>query len=90
MLSKLLDDMNCNINDWKNLGKILFYAALPMGLILIQKDMGMTMVCFFIILGMMYIAGLDAKIILSGFTTMVLTIALLYSKHYVPVVKKNR
>ncbi|NFO14879.1 rod shape-determining protein RodA [Clostridium botulinum] len=79
ILAKLLDDMDCHINNWENLKKVLFYVALPMGLILIQKDMGMTMVCFFIILGMVYIAGLDVKIILGGFSTLILVIALLWN-----------
>lgn len=90
MLSKLLDDMNCHINNWDNFRKILLYVALPMGLILIQKDMGMTMVCFFIILGMMYIAGLDVKIILGGFSTLVLVIAILWNSGLIFQHQKDR
>lgn len=90
MLSKLLDDMNCHINNWDNFRKVLLYAALPMGLILIQKDMGMTMVCFFIILGMVYIAGLDVKIILGGFVTMVLAIAILWNSGLIFQHQKDR
>ncbi|MBN1047010.1 MULTISPECIES: FtsW/RodA/SpoVE family cell cycle protein [unclassified Clostridium] len=90
MLAKLLYDINCNINNWGNFRKIFLYVALPMGLILIQKDMGMTMVCFFIILGMMYIAGLDAKIILGGFATLVLTIALLWNSGLIFQHQKDR
>ena len=90
MLGKLLDDMDCNINNVENLRKILFYVALPMGLILIQKDMGMTMVCFFIILGMMYIAGLDMKIILGGFATLIFTIVLLWNSGLIFQHQKDR
>ncbi|WP_252244667.1 MULTISPECIES: FtsW/RodA/SpoVE family cell cycle protein [unclassified Clostridium] len=90
MLAKLLYDINCNINNWGNFRKIFLYVALPMGLILIQKDMGMTMVCFFIILGMMYIAGLDAKVILGGFATLVLTIALLWNSGLIFQHQKDR
>lgn len=90
MLSKLFDDMNCHINNWDNFMRILLYVSLPMGLILIQKDMGMTMVCFFIILGMMYIAGLDLKIILGGFSTLVLVIALLWNSGLIFQHQKDR
>lgn len=90
MLSKLLDDIDCQINNLENFRKIFLYVALPMGLILIQKDMGMTMVCFFIILGMMYIAGLDTKIILGGFTTLLLTIALLWNSGLIFQHQKDR
>ncbi len=90
MLSKLLDDMNCHINNRDNFRKILLYVSLPVGLILIQKDMGMTMVCFFIILGMMYIAGLDEKIILGGFSILVLAIALLWNSGLILQHQKDR
>ncbi|HBJ1650076.1 FtsW/RodA/SpoVE family cell cycle protein [Clostridium botulinum] len=90
ILAKLLDDMDCHINNWENLKKVLFYVALPMGLILIQKDMGMTMVCFFIILGMVYIAGLDVKIILGGFSTLILVIALLWNSGLIFQHQKDR
>lgn len=90
MLAKLFDEMDCHINNWDNFRKILLYVALPMGLILIQKDMGMTMVCFFIILGMMYIAGLDEKIILGGFSILVLAIALLWNSGLIFQHQKDR
>lgn len=90
MLSKLLDDMDCCINNWVNFKKILLYVALPMGLILIQKDMGMTMVCFFIILGMIYIAGLDVKIILGGFSALALAITLLWNSGLIFQHQKER
>jgi rod shape determining protein RodA len=34
MLAKLLDDMDCHINNWDNFRKFLLYVALSMGLIL--------------------------------------------------------
>jgi rod shape determining protein RodA len=90
MLSKLLDDMDCEVNNWKNLGKISLYVALTMGLILIQKDMGMTMVCFFIILGMVYIAGLNVKVILGGFITIVFAIVILWNSGLIFQHQKDR
>ncbi|MBW6411528.1 FtsW/RodA/SpoVE family cell cycle protein [Clostridium weizhouense] len=90
MLSKLLEDMNCDINNLKNFIKLLLYVSLPMGLILIQKDMGMTMVCFFIILGMVYIAGLNLKVILGGFLTIVLGIVILWNSGLIFQHQKDR
>lgn len=90
MLSKLLEDMDCDINNWKNFGKISLYVALIMALILVQKDMGMTMVCFFIILGMVYIAGLNVKVILGGFTTIVLAIVILWNSGLIFQHQKDR
>lgn len=67
MLAKLLDDMEGKINEPRNFIKLLLYALLPMILIVIQPDMGMTMVTFFIALGIFFVAGLDLKVIFGGF-----------------------
>jgi len=90
ILSKLLEDMDCDINDWKNFGKVSLYAALIMGLILVQKDMGMTMVCFFIILGMVYIAGLNVKVILGGFIAIIFAIVVLWNSGLIFQHQKDR
>lgn len=46
------------------------------------------MVCFFIILDMMYIAGLDVKIMLGGFSTLVLVIAILWNSGLIFSIRK--
>lgn len=74
MLAKKLDDMEGKINNPKNLFTLIFYAAVPMLLIIIQPDMGMTMVSFFIVLGIFYCIGLDPKVIIGGITTILLLI----------------
>ncbi len=74
MLAKKLDDMEGKINEPKNLFQLIFYAAVPMLLIIIQPDMGMTMVSFFIVLGIFYCIGLDSKVIIGGLTSLVLLI----------------
>ena len=79
MLAKLLDEMDCEINNIKNFSRIVLYCILPVGLILIQPDMGMTMVCFFIVLGMLFIAGLDRRIIIGGFTALFLGVVILWN-----------
>ncbi|MEY7999037.1 rod shape-determining protein RodA [Clostridium sp. Mt-5] len=67
MLAKQLDDMEGHINNVKNIVKLTVYALIPMALIVKQPDMGMTMVCFFAVLGIYFIAGLNFKVILGGF-----------------------
>ena len=74
MIAKKVDQMEGNINNLKNLSILALYAGIPMILIVIQPDMGMTMVCFFIVLGMLFMAGLDLKIIAGGFSAIVLMI----------------
>ncbi|MGH4139266.1 rod shape-determining protein RodA [Clostridium sp.] len=74
ILAKKLDEMEGKINEPKNFFQLLFYAAVPMLLIVVQPDMGMTMVSFFIVLGIFYCIGLNQKVILGGITSIVLII----------------
>jgi rod shape determining protein RodA len=57
-----------------------------MALIVIQPDMGMTMVCFFIVLGIFYVAGLNSKVILWGIASVIIVIAIIWNsplmEHY--------
>lgn len=79
MLAKKLDDMEGNINNLKNFFILTFYAVLPMLLIVIQPDMGMTMVTFFIVLGIFYIAGLNGKVIVGGLAGIMGVVALVWN-----------
>lgn len=79
MFAKKLEDMDGKINDIKNFFILCLYAAVPMGLILRQPDMGMTMVCFFTVLGVMFIGGLDKKAIIGGLMTVVTSIVILWN-----------
>ena len=72
IIAKKLDEMEGNINNSKTLLKLILYAAIPMILILIQPDMGMTMVSFFMVLGIFFCAGLDWKMLSGGITAIVL------------------
>jgi rod shape determining protein RodA len=79
MLAKQLDDMEGRINEIKNFLKLTAYVALPMVLIVIQPDMGMTMVCFFIVLGIYFTSGLDLKIIGGGIISLIVAIAIFWN-----------
>lgn len=78
LIAKVIDDMEGKINEPKNLIKLIGIVLLPMILIVIQPDMGMTMVFFFIFLGVFYVAGLDNKIIIGGFLTVLLLVLVLW------------
>ena len=65
MMGKKLEEMDGNINNIKNFFILAFYAVIPAGLIVIQPDMGMTMVLFFMVLGVYFIGGLDKRIIIG-------------------------
>lgn len=90
ILAKKLDDMEGEINNVRNFFTLAFYALIPMLLIVIQPDMGMTMVCFFSILGMFYIAGLDWRIITGGLTGITALVAIIWNSPLMQAYWKNR
>ncbi len=60
-LSKLIEKNKYEINKPSVLLKILLFAAIPMGLILLQPDLGTTLVFVFFVAVMLFVAGLDLK-----------------------------
>src|SRR3712207_9035194 len=70
--------------------KLAFYAVLPMTLIVIQPDMGMTMVTFFIALGIFFIGGLDLKVILGGLLSIFVVIVGVWNSSLMPTYWKGR
>lgn len=90
MLGKKLDEMDGKINDVKNFFTLVFYCAVPVLFIIKQPDMGMTMVCFFIVLGIFYVAGLDIKIIGGGLVTLVISIIIVWNSGLIEQYQKNR
>ena len=90
MLAKKLDDMDCKINDVRNFLTLCVYAAIPMLLIVKQPDMGMTMVCFFTVLGIVFLAGLNIKIIIGGLMSLAVVIALVWNSPLMKNYWKNR
>ncbi len=90
MLAKKLDDMEGEINNLKNFFILAFYALIPMALIIKQPDMGMTMVCFFIVLGMFFIAGLNWKVIVGGLASLVGVVAIVWNSPLMQTYWKTR
>lgn len=90
MLAKKLDEMDGKINDVKNFFTLVFYTAVPVLFIIIQPDMGMTMVCFFIVLGIFFVAGLDMKIIGGGLASLVIAIIVVINSSFIPAYQKKQ
>lgn len=90
MLSKKIEDMEGKINNLKNLSILAIYALIPVAIIVRQPDMGMTMVCFFIVLCIMFVAGLDWRIILGGLWVLALAIVLVWNSGMIKPYQKDR
>ncbi len=54
ILAKKMEQVDLRINDFRNFIKVAMYAIIPMIFIVVQPDMGMTMVSFFIALGIFF------------------------------------
>lgn len=90
MMGKKLEDMDGEINNFKNFFILAFYAIIPAGLIVIQPDMGMTMVLFFMVLGIFFIGGLDKRIIIGGLGALIVGIVLVWNSGLIQDYQKRR
>ena len=90
MMGKKIEEMDGNINNIKNLLILAVYAIIPAALIVIQPDMGMTMVLFFMVVGVLYAGGLDKRIILGGFATLILAIVIVWNSGIIQPYQKTR
>lgn len=75
MIGSKLEEFEGNVNNTKNLIKIILYLTLPILLVFIEPDLGMSIIIIFMVFCMILISGLDIKIILS--TSMILIVSLL-------------
>lgn len=84
MVAKIIEEAEGDVNNLKTFFKIVGYAIIPVILILIQPDMGLTMVSFFIMLGIMVIAGLNWKVIVGGLSSLVAAVVVIWNS---PIMK---
>lgn len=90
MISKIIDEYEGKINDREIVVKLVFYIALPLISIVIQPDMGMTLVCFIMCVGILFIAGLNIKIFLGGFLLAVFSVLVVWDTDILPPYWKSR
>lgn len=84
MVGKQLQKVDGQINHVQNFLKVTAYAALPMILMMLQPEMGLTMVTFFIVLGIYFIVGLSMKVILTGFGFVAAAVVVVLNTNFLP------
>lgn len=77
------------LNYLSTLIKVLIFAGIPIGLVLLQKDFGTAFVYLFITIVMLYIAGLDYKYILYASVGAIASFPLMWF-FFFDVYQKNR
>ncbi len=84
MVGKQLHKVDGNINNLKNFFMVTIYALIPVILMLLQPEMGITMITFFIILGIYYVMGLSLKVIFAGFGFIALSVLVVLKTSFLP------
>ncbi len=79
-LADMIDRHQREINRPQTLLKLLAYAFLPVGLILLQPDAGTAMVFIFFIVLMFFSAGISWRYIAGALTAGVLSLPIIYSQ----------
>lgn len=77
-LAKIIENNKNTLNNPKTLLKVLIFAFTPVLLILKQPDAGTAMVYTFIIIVMLFSAGIDWKYILGAFILGIISIPFVY------------
>lgn len=89
-VSKFIDIHKDNINNPAVLIKILVFAFFPIALIMMQPDLGTSLVFIFFIAVMLFVAGIDRKYIIAilviAFVLLIIGFMILYNimQDYVP------
>lgn len=84
MVGKQLHKVDGNINNLKNFITVTFYALIPVVLMLLQPEMGITMITFFIVLGIYFVMGLSLKVIFAGFGFIGLAVLVVLKTSFLP------
>lgn len=74
VFARKIEDFEDGINNIKNILILLAYAAVPIGLIIYQPDYGTAVVIIVIIIGMLFMAGLNIKVFIAGIAASVTAI----------------
>jgi len=84
MVGKQLQKVDGNLNNFRNFVQVTIYALIPVVLMLLQPEMGITMITFFIVLGIYYVMGISMKVILGGFGFIGLAILVVLKTNFLP------
>lgn len=82
--AKNMQDIKGKINEPKNFFRVVGYALLPMFLMMLQPEMGLTMVSFFIVLAIVFVMGLKLRVIIGGFALLAASIVGALSTSVIP------
>lgn len=90
MLAKKIQEMNGDINNFKNLSILFLYTIVPTILIAIAPDMGLVLLIFVAVLAILFILKLDLKIMLSGLLVLLISLTIAWNFGGIKEYQKQR
>lgn len=88
--AKNMEDIHGKINEPKNFFKVVGYALLPMVIMMLQPEMGLTMVSFFIVLSIVFVMGLKLRVIFGGIVLLFTAVLIALSGNIIPDYWRSR
>lgn len=90
MLAKTVEDMEGEVNDIKHMSKLALYTIIPMFLIIVQPNLGLTLICFFIAFGILFISGINLKVVYLGIAAAIPTCIIIWFSGLMKQYQKDR
>lgn len=88
-ISKMLEEID-DVNKFDVLKKIALFIIVPMGLIQLQPDLGTNMIITVIVLGILFVAGLDMKFIYIPASVVAVLIPIAWKLNIIKDYQKHR
>lgn len=76
LIAKMISSMKGDVNNPKNLAKILICTAIPIAFIIKQPNYGLAVICLCLVFAMLFISKLNLKIILGGILVLLLSFSI--------------
>lgn len=89
-IAKQINDMDSEVNKLKNIGIIVVYTIIPVVLIFKQPNIGMAVICLCITLGIIFICGINLKIIYGAIITSVPLCLLVWNSSILQAHQRSR
>lgn len=90
VLAKKVQEMNGQINNFKNLCVLFLYTIVPTILIAIAPDMGLVLLIFVAVLAILFISKLNLKIMLSGLLVLFISVTIAWNLGLIKEYQKQR
>lgn len=90
LLAKKISGFEGKISKFSELAVVLGYSAITMLLIVIAPDMGMTMLCFFMVIGVLFASDVSTKKMFALLACAAVAIVIVLNLPFIPPYMKSR